>query len=383
MKNFLLFFLLPLFIEGMFGESVTVTVTVGDSVTLHTGLIEIKEEDLLEWRFGAQRDRIARVRKDSKPTTYDVPDGRFGDRLKADGQTGDLTITNITSEHAGPYEISNNTKVIITFKFVVVSADKHPSVLVGEFVTLPTGVTDTKTYDVMRWRFEDQKSPIAEVNRMTGNVSYDGAGEKFKDRLQMDYWTGSLTITSTRNTDSGKYEVDLIKSSKYTIHKSFTVTVRGEIKSVSVKEGESIALNTDSEIQRHDSAMWMFEDNILVSIQNNFINLGPDERFRDRLQLDSHTGSLTIMNTRITDSGYYTQTISSSKRIIHNKFRVTVNDSGSGSGSGLSAVAAGIFAVFFGVAAGVVIYQYRRISKLQRQIQETLPGTGESEDLKL
>ncbi|XP_067271502.1 uncharacterized protein [Pseudorasbora parva] len=284
MKNFLLFFLLPLFIEGMFGESVTVTVTVGDSVTLHTGLIEIKEEDLLEWRFGAQRDRIARVRKDSKPTTYDVPDGRFGDRLKADGQTGDLTITNITSEHAGPYEISNNTKVIITFKFVVVSADKHPSVLVGEFVTLPTGVTDTKTYDVMRWRFEDQKSPIAEVNRMTGNVSYDGAGEKFKDRLQMDYWTGSLTITSTRNTDSGKYEVDLIKSSKYTIHKSFTVTVR---------------------------------------------------------------------------------------------------DSGSGSGSGLSAVAAGIFAVFFGVAAGVVIYQYRRISKLQRQIQETLPGTGESEDLKL
>jgi len=113
--------------------------------------------------------------------------------------------------------------------------DKQPSVLMGEYITLPAGVTNTQMYDVIQWKFGDKKSLIAEVNMNTGNVSYEGPDENFKGRLQLDYWTGSLTITNTKPKDSGEYEVDIISNGKYTIHKTFNVTVRGEyIKSFSV-----------------------------------------------------------------------------------------------------------------------------------------------------
>jgi len=106
--------------------------------------------------------------------------------------------------------------------------DKQPSVLMGEYVTLPAGVTKTEMYNVIQWRFGEQKTLIAKLIMKTGDVStYDGPDGIFKGRLQLDYWSGSLTITNTRTEHTGVYEVDLI-SSNYTIHKTFSVTVRGE-----------------------------------------------------------------------------------------------------------------------------------------------------------
>ncbi|XP_073700626.1 uncharacterized protein [Garra rufa] len=100
-----------------------------------------------------------------------------------------------------------------------------------------------------------------------------------------------------------------------------------EVKSVSVTEGESVSLNiTVPEIQNNNVIMWKFgpkksliaKISIKLSKMTVYYN-GDNERFRDRLKLDNQTGSLTIMNTRTTDSGDYEVEINSKTT-----FRVTV-----------------------------------------------------------
>ncbi|XP_050950436.1 CD48 antigen-like [Labeo rohita] len=78
----------------------------GDSVTLNTDLTEIHKDDDILWRFGAETSLIAEISKAAGIfSTYSGADGRFRDRLKLDNQTGSLTITNITTEHAGYYGV--------------------------------------------------------------------------------------------------------------------------------------------------------------------------------------------------------------------------------------------------------------------------------------
>ncbi|XP_073700521.1 T-lymphocyte surface antigen Ly-9-like [Garra rufa] len=107
--------------SGVFGDGLkSVSVTEGDSVTLNTGLTEIMYEDMILWRYGAENTLIAEINvmASSISINDDVLDGRFRDRLKLDYQTGSLTITNITTEHAGLYKLQNN-RVIKDFSLTV------------------------------------------------------------------------------------------------------------------------------------------------------------------------------------------------------------------------------------------------------------------------
>ncbi|XP_048037416.1 SLAM family member 9-like, partial [Megalobrama amblycephala] len=89
---------------GVFGDSVSVM--EGDSVTLYTDLTEIHEDEDLLWKYGAEKSLIAEISRAAGIfSTSNGTDGRFRDRLKLDDQTGSLTITNITTEHAGVYKL--------------------------------------------------------------------------------------------------------------------------------------------------------------------------------------------------------------------------------------------------------------------------------------
>ncbi|KAG1928787.1 hypothetical protein F2P79_023443 [Pimephales promelas] len=97
------------------------------------------------------------------------------------------------------------------------------------------------------------------------------------------------------------------------------------VKSVSVTEGESVTLNTDTEKQKDELIMWrtVHNDSLIAKIKGNNFKTDVLERFRDRLTLDEKTGSLTITNTRTTDSGLYKVTIDKSVTPL-NTFNLTV-----------------------------------------------------------
>ncbi len=100
------------------------------------------------------------------------------------------------------------------------------------------------------------------------------------------------------------------------------------VKSVSVLEGDSVTLKIVIETQTGEKIEWKFGTyrNLLATMNGEISNIydGPDGRFRDRLKLDHQTGSLTITDTRTTDSGLYEAEISRSSSDDKHRFNVTV-----------------------------------------------------------
>ncbi|XP_017208968.1 uncharacterized protein [Danio rerio] len=97
---------------GVFADSdVVMSVMEGDSVTLESGVAEIKKEHVVKWQFGNKNKTIAQKKLSGNFSTSDVY-MEFRDRLKLDHQTGSLTIMNTTTAHSGLYKpvISGYTK---------------------------------------------------------------------------------------------------------------------------------------------------------------------------------------------------------------------------------------------------------------------------------
>ncbi|XP_058615513.1 uncharacterized protein LOC131529700 isoform X2 [Onychostoma macrolepis] len=204
----------------------------------------------------------------------------------------------------------------------------------GDSVTLQTGVKTIHLEDI-KWYCNSIR--IAQINGdqsfICTDVQCNKGTERFRDRLKLDHQTGSLTITDTKTTDSGVYELKIINNSNIS-ERIFSVTVLGvsasekdKMKRKSVKEGESVTLDPGVIKNPNDVMTWYFNDTFIAEITGDQSKICTDdqceERFRDRLKLDHQTGSLIITDTRTTDSGLYKLQISSSIRRHRRSISIT------------------------------------------------------------
>ncbi|XP_026106631.1 titin-like [Carassius auratus] len=359
------------------GEEVVSVSVEGDPVTLNTD-VTLTPQQIIKWYF--DNTRIAQIIGEQGEICTDECPETLRDRLNLDHQTGSLTIMNTRTTDSGLYRlqiISNSISEKI-FNVTVTGAsgaDRDECVMGGDSVTLNTDIK-TNQNDRIKWFYGDTRIAQITGDLICTDVECNEDTERFRDRLKLDHQTGSLTIRNFRNTDAGEYKLQIISSSSSSV-KSFSVTVcdvpaaeREEV-TKSVKEGESVTLDPAVGRIAYNVMTWYFNEIVVSELNGNQSKICSDvkckERFRDRLHLDPQTGSLTITNTRTTDSGEYTLQIRSSSFSIHRRrrrrsiiitstkiFNVSVIDSSLSSG----AIAGIVIAVLCVAAAavGAVIY---------------------------
>ncbi|XP_043078665.1 carcinoembryonic antigen-related cell adhesion molecule 1-like isoform X2 [Puntigrus tetrazona] len=345
----------------------------GDPVTLSTDVTLIPQQGI-KWYFNDTL--IAQITGGQSSVCTDAEClERFRGRLTLDNQTGSLTITNTRTTDSGLYRLvlfSSTDKIFSVTVTGTSDADGDVSVMEGDSVTLHTGVKINQSYRI-RWFYDNTR--IAQIAGGKSSVCTGECPERFRDRLTLDNQTGSLTFTNINITHAGQYKLQIIISSSSSgsvINKIFSVTVygvsavkQGQMKRKSVKEGESVTLDPGLGRKGDDLMTWYFKDILLIETTGDQSQICSDdeckERFRDRLELDHQTGSLTIMNIKTTDSGEYLLKISrfSSRRLSITSekiFNVSVTDSGLSSG----AVAGIVVSVLLVVVAAVVSLRFNQ-----------------------
>ncbi|XP_051760720.1 uncharacterized protein LOC127517971 isoform X7 [Ctenopharyngodon idella] len=279
----------------------------GDTITLRTNTV-VQRKDQLEWTFGDENSIIAEIKGGiGKISTFDIADGSFKDRLGLDEKTGSLTIKNTTAEHAGVYTLK-----LVTSK---ATAIRRCDVVVrmlkilgkkGNNVTLNPD-TEIQRDDLILWMFGDEDNLIAQLTGETKETTYADADERFRDKLQLDKNTGSLTIRNITSKNSGPYKLQIISCSTRSFYKKFRVFMCCE-SGPKTMIGECLILITDFNIESDEKVQWSFGAKTLATGMNgdsNKTSYCDDGRFRDRLELHHQTGSLTIKNTRTSDTGVY------------------------------------------------------------------------------
>ncbi|KAI4894152.1 hypothetical protein NFI96_010642 [Prochilodus magdalenae] len=192
--------------------------------------------------------------------------------------------------------------------------------LEGNTVTIHTGGTGVQSDAQILWLYRPEDVDIKIVNSLIirGEITTDYYRDRFRDRLQLDRTSGSLTIRNISREDSGVYKLHIITEGLSVW--SFSVDVYGllcvageEVVRLQELEGSTVTIHTGmTGVQSDAQILWFYQpEKTDIRIVNSLVIRGTvttdydRDRFRDRLQLDRTSGSLTIRNISREHSGVY------------------------------------------------------------------------------
>ncbi|CAM4659445.1 unnamed protein product [Leuciscus chuanchicus] len=290
MKNTFKTVLFLLLTWGVFGVDAEVKCTVhtysvmeGDSVTLNTNLTKIQIFNQIQWRFGNNGPVIAETDR-TNLSSYLYHTEIFRGRLQLDNPIGSQTINNMRIKDTGLYklQIDNNTgplkKIfsVTVYEAFDINLGLSPCVIAGIVVGVLLLVFAVGASGVFYYRYKICKleRPNYAVNNTDRYMSqYSLITEDLKDNikdgheeLQLD---GKERLEDSAKsshmcleeheavTDEGKISEELSQK----LHKveiSEKISQIFEEKTVIVKEGEDLTLNTDVKVQTDDQILWTF-----------------------------------------------------------------------------------------------------------------------------
>ncbi|XP_048042255.1 uncharacterized protein LOC125265801 [Megalobrama amblycephala] len=311
----------------------TVSVQKGDSVTLGPGVTEMHRITKIQWKF--ENDVIAEIFGNDNKISYRLKDTeRFGDRLKLDNQTGSLTINNMRFTDSGDYEaqIEHNTEGLSYKRFSVTVSGPSPVLTEGPSPGAVAGIAV-----VVLLVFSAAAAAAAAVYYYRRRICHPKCLlDEEKTESTKEGESVALKTDTEKQTDKEKLKLDHQTGSlKTTDSGDYKLQIEpcseDEVNTIFVKEGNHLTLNPDTEVQRDDVKMWMFGDQdsliALMSRSSRETFDGPDGRFRGTLKLDKKTGSVTITNIKSKHSGCYKLQISSSRGTKYKKFKVITHGS--------------------------------------------------------
>ncbi|XP_067219037.1 uncharacterized protein [Chanodichthys erythropterus] len=312
------------------------SVTEGESVSLNSSFTQIHRDEEIEWKF--RNILIASVMNNKSKFYDESAEGRFRDRLKLDHQTGSLTIINSRTTDSGLYTVSRDTTIntinltvyahlpvpVISSNSSLNSSSSSSCSLVcsavnvshvtlswfkGNSVFSSIRVSDLSSRSDLLLHLEcvdDSYSCV--LNNPIRNQTQHLNNTQLCHTCAAVHCCG-FTEAVIRLALSALVGVATVAVLVYDI-RSRSVFVADAVKSESVTEGESVSLNSSfTQIHRDEEIEWKFAEFLIARVKNKesvFYSRSAEGRFRDRLKLDHQTGSLTIINSRTTDSGLYT-----------------------------------------------------------------------------
>nr|XP_046228566.1 uncharacterized protein LOC124050264 [Scatophagus argus] len=242
MKSGLPLLILSVSAAVLSAEREQVTKRDGETVTLHINKTTDPLKNYL-WSYGPQHPvRVITIVTNGEVTV--VNGTRFGNRLHIHVETGSITISNLTTKDTGVFQVQIITETgLLTQNFNLTVQDNYVithNVLVGNNVTLDPGVKQLQKEHNVSWTLGENFSGKLIAWWKNFEIFME---ESFKDVLQLNPQTGSLSIIGVTKNQTGFYCVTILLGDYPHIRRQHSVRVFEPVSEPHVSRDTTRSLN--------------------------------------------------------------------------------------------------------------------------------------------